>query len=155
MDSTFEIGKTVFNYRVAGVLIKNNHILLHRQGNDTYWALPGGRVQVKEDSKTAVEREMEEELGVEVKAERLLWMTENFFQYREQDFHEIGLYYALSSSQLLVKEEEFFGEEGERLVYRWVPLNELHEMNVKPSFLKDKLIDLPASTKHLIINDYK
>jgi hypothetical protein len=27
---------TVFNYRVAGVIIRNNRILLHKEGKDKY-----------------------------------------------------------------------------------------------------------------------
>ncbi len=38
---TFDDG--VFGMRVAGVMIRNNRVLLSRLENDDVWALPGGR----------------------------------------------------------------------------------------------------------------
>ncbi|WP_156958464.1 hypothetical protein [Virgibacillus sp. SK37] len=48
MDATFKLENAVFNYRVAAVMLEKNHLLLHKQVNDNYWALPGGRVKVLE-----------------------------------------------------------------------------------------------------------
>lgn len=44
MDVVFKADKAVFNYRVAGIWIKNGYVLLHRFVNDDFWTLPGGRV---------------------------------------------------------------------------------------------------------------
>lgn len=58
MDATFYLDGAVFNYRVAAVIVKDGHVLIHRQGTDSYWALPGGRVEFMEDSQTSTIREL-------------------------------------------------------------------------------------------------
>ncbi|TDL30887.1 NUDIX domain-containing protein [Jeotgalibacillus sp. S-D1] len=155
MDAVFQVPDAVFNYRVAGVWIEKNHVLLHRQANDAYWALPGGRVKVMEDSKTSLVREMQEELGCDVKITKLLWVAENFFKYAQNNFHEIGFYYSISSSSedFPFQKGEFFGAEGERLVYKWVAINELENLVIYPEFLKTSLTKLPLTPEHVVVND--
>jgi 8-oxo-dGTP pyrophosphatase MutT (NUDIX family) len=151
MDAVFKVETGVFNYRVAGVIIENGHVLLHKQVSDEHWALPGGRVKVLEDSATGVRRELMEELGVDVQVENLLWVTENFFTYNNSNFHELGFYYQVSSERMMNDNEGFYGLEGERLLYKWVPINKLDEITLYPEFLKTSLENLPPSTQHIII----
>ncbi|WP_455662124.1 NUDIX hydrolase [Pradoshia sp.] len=154
MDTTFHTDKGVFNHRTAAVCTMDGHVLLHRQANDSYWALPGGRVLLGEDSKTSLMREMKEELGVQVSVDRLLWVTENFFDYRGMPFHEIGLYYSISGAMILPlwQKGPFYGLEGKRLVYQWIPLEELPSLTVYPSFLQEGLVNIPQSTEHIIVH---
>ncbi|WHX42463.1 NUDIX hydrolase [Mesobacillus sp. AQ2] len=156
MDATFYMEKTVFNYRVAAVMIVNNHILIHRQADDEHWALPGGRVTVMEDSQTSIVREVKEELGIDVKVDRLLWFTENFFDYKHRDFHEIGLYYHVSplEGSFDFQADAFFGEEGERLVYQWVPISQLAKIKLYPEFIRTSLHAVPETPQHLIVKQY-
>ncbi|MEH7884298.1 NUDIX hydrolase [Bacillus sp. JJ1609] len=153
MDATFYLEGAVFNYRVAAVIVKNGHVLIHKQGTDSYWALPGGRVEVMEDSQTSIIREVKEELGLNVNVERLLWFTENFFDYNNKNYHEIGLYYqvAIVDGSFTFKTEPFYGEEGERLIYQWVPVEELEEILLYPEFLKSALLEIPFTPQHLIV----
>lgn len=156
MDATFYMEKAVFNYRVAAVMIVDNHVLIHRQTKDEHWALPGGRVELQEDSQTSVVREVKEELGIDVKVEKLLWFTENFFDYNDKNYHEIGLYYQVSplNGSFNFHKEEFFGEEGERLVYQWVPISSLEEFKLYPEFIRTSLSELPEAPQHLIVHKY-
>ncbi|SDM30146.1 NUDIX hydrolase [Sediminibacillus halophilus] len=153
MDATFQVEHAVFNYRAAAVLIKKDHVLLHRQVNESHWALPGGRVEVLEDSQTTVQRELKEELGWDIGVRNLLWVTENFFKYNEQDFHEIGMYYHVTPpDSIKVEIDTFYGEEGNRLIYQWVPLEELKNVNLVPGFLKNSLLKIPLATiEHIVI----
>ncbi|MCH1624303.1 NUDIX hydrolase [Ferdinandcohnia quinoae] len=153
MDAVFKMENMIFNYRVVGVWIENGHVLLHKQVKGEHWALPGGRVQVMEDSKTALKREIKEELGQSVIVHDLLWITENFFEYNHIPFHEIGLYYRISSedNNPFYRNESFFGLEGDRLIYEWFPINELEKIGLYPEFLKTSMKDIPTSPKHLII----
>jgi len=141
MDATFYLEGAVFNYRVAAVIVKDGHVLIHRQGTDSYWALPGGRVEVMEDSQSSIVREVKEELGLDVKVERLLWFTENFFDYNAKNYHEDFTY----------STEPFYGEEGERLIYQWVPVERLSEIVLYPEFLKSALLEIPLTLQHLIV----
>ncbi|WP_026562548.1 NUDIX hydrolase [Bacillus sp. J37] len=152
MDATFNLETAVFNYRVAAIMIEKNHVLVHKQVNDQHWALPGGRVEVLEDSRTSITREIKEELGLDIIVNNLLWFTENFFEYNQKNFHEIGLYYEVSfKSQPIFSSEVFYGEEGERLIYKWTPIDELGDLVLYPEFLKSSLKKLPKSTEHVVI----
>ena len=43
-----------------------------------------------ENSKDAIVREMQEEIGARVNVHRLLWVVENFFEYNARSFHELN-----------------------------------------------------------------
>ncbi|MCM3666137.1 NUDIX hydrolase [Mesobacillus subterraneus] len=156
MDATFYMETAVFNYRVAAIMIVDDHVLIHKQVKDKHWALPGGRVELLEDSQTSIVREVKEELGIDVKVDRLLWFTENFFDYNNKNYHEIGLYYKVSPTggRFTFQSEAFFGEEGDRLVYQWVPIDQLEKILLYPEFIRTSLRDLPDAPKHLIIKKY-
>lgn len=115
--------------------------------------LEGGRVKILEDSKTSIKREIKEELGLDVKVDNLIWITENFFEYNNKNFHEIGLYYkvSLTEGNFNVHKEAFYGEEGGRLIYKWTPISELDDMLLYPEFLKNSLKKIPSNPIHLII----
>ncbi|MDN7245023.1 NUDIX hydrolase [Planococcus shenhongbingii] len=155
MDTTFKLDHQVFNYRVAAVWIENGHVLLHKQTKESHWALPGGRAQMLENSKACVQRELREELDVEVEAERMLWVTENFFTYDQKKYHELGFYYLVYSKtgEKFYRPEPFFGPEGDHLTYQWIPLEEVCTVNLYPHFLREALQKMPQATEHLILAD--
>lgn len=153
---SFDVGGARFNYRVAAVLIQDGHVLLHRAEGDDYWALPGGRGEILESSVTTLEREMEEELGVTIRVERLLWVVESFFTLGNRPFHEIGLYYkvSLNDDRLRDKRQEYHGtERGARLIFRWFPIEDLRSVRLYPAFLREGLQGLPATVCHVIVTE--
>ncbi|ALC83938.1 MULTISPECIES: NUDIX hydrolase [Bacillus] len=152
MDVVFQTEKAVFNYHVAGILIKNGYVLLHKDVNDKNWALPGGRVEITEESQSSIKREFREELGIDIKVVRLLWVVENFFEYDGRSFHEIGFYYNILSDEnsLLVDKESFYGVEGERLIFKWMPIEKLEEVALYPEFLRTALNNLPKNPEHFV-----
>ena len=89
----FDTGQHRFNFRASAVILRDGFVLLHRLEGDTFWCLPGGRVEPGESAADAVLREMQEELGVQVSAGPLLWVVENFFSHAGQQHHELGLYF--------------------------------------------------------------
>ena len=78
LDITFDKGDTRFVYRVAGVALDGDRVLIHRAEIDDFWALPGGRPSLMESADEALAREMHEELSAEVRIRRLLWVVEIF-----------------------------------------------------------------------------
>lgn len=157
MDITFyNNDQTVFNFRTCGVISDGERVLLHRRKDDIYWALVGGRVQMLESSDCAIKREIKEELGEDISIVKLLWTVENFFRYEDKHFHEISTIYLVDlgkESWILNQRNSFNGIEGERLIYKWFNFDELNSLDLRPSFLKEKLISLPNSTKHIINKD--
>jgi ADP-ribose pyrophosphatase YjhB (NUDIX family) len=152
MDVVFKTEKAIFNYRVAGIWIEDGHILLHKAAQDTHWSLPGGRVEIAEESKVSLKREFKEELNIEIKVERLIWVVENFFEYDKRDIHEIGLYYAVSTD---AKPEQlnvpFHGVEGDRLIFQWTPISAIADTALYPEYLRTALKQIPQETEHLVV----
>lgn len=157
MDITFyNNDNTVFNYRTCSVITDGKRLLLHRGKDDDFWTLVGGRVQMLESSEAAIKRELKEELGEEVEIDRLLWTVENFFKLQDKNYHEISTIYSVALPKdcwIINQESSFNGIEGERLVYKWFNFNELNALNIKPDFLKEKLLCLPDNQSHIIYRD--
>ncbi len=64
--------------RVGVVIPHDDQILLvrHRKGEKTYWMLPGGGLDFGETFAGCAEREVQEETGLQIKAERMLYISE-------------------------------------------------------------------------------
>lgn len=86
----FTEGPVRFNYRVAGVCIREGRVLLHGWAPYDLWALPGGRPELLEFSTDALAREMREETDLRVDVVRLLWIAENFFAHDGHAFMSWG-----------------------------------------------------------------
>lgn len=147
-----------FSYRVAGIIIHNNKILLQQAIKTDTWILPGGRSEINETSEKAVIREMKEELGVDVRAKRLIWIIENFNAYGIDKLHELGLYYLveiINNEALFDIANDFKGiEETKNLIFRWISINEIKNLNIYPMFLKSNLTQIPESIQHIINRDF-
>ena len=59
---SFDFGSHKFQVRAAAIFIWRSSVLLHRLEDDSFWALPGGRVEPGENAAETVVREMREEL---------------------------------------------------------------------------------------------
>ncbi|MFR6470863.1 MAG: NUDIX hydrolase [Turicibacter sanguinis] len=156
MDVTFQTDVGRFNYRVAGVLIHENRLLVMTDERSPYYYLPGGRVSMNEESTMAIKREIKEELDVEVEVTQLLWIVENFFveQQSQEQFHEIGMYYLLQLTEedILKRGQEFIMNEGgyKKLSFLWIPLEKIKHLNIYPLFLKERIMNLPQVPEHLV-----
>lgn len=151
---TFLMPKGIFNYRVAGVLQHCEKYLLHKSQTDSHWSLVGGRVEAFEDSRSALVREFKEELGIAVHSKALLWSVENFFSYKGDPYHELGFIYQITTQALLtIDQHEFRGLDDPQLIYKWFSKEALREINLKPSFLKEKLLHEDFGKDHIICRD--
>ncbi|MEC0302089.1 NUDIX hydrolase [Terribacillus saccharophilus] len=150
-DLTIDLGEQMLNCRTAGIIVKDNHVLMHKNKKDPFWTLIGGRIQLGEDSAHAVEREFEEELGILANAERLLWSVENFFTYKGCPYHEYSFIYLMQDVENRLRGTgEVISLESGEFHYEWVPLEKIEELPIKPDFLRGKLVNLPSASMHLI-----
>ena len=86
-----------FNFRVAAIIKYKDHILLQKSSNNYYWSLIGGRVNLGEDTLSAIAREIKEETGFKLNKKdfKLIRVIENFFEYHidQSKYHELLFIY--------------------------------------------------------------
>lgn len=139
MDITVDVGDYKLNVRVAGIIIHNNKILVHKDINSDHYALIGGRVKIGEDSETAVKRELQEELGKNIEITRYVSTIENFFEMKEIKYHEILFVYQAEFIEEEDKKIEYTMKNAEGkdyLQYEWLDLNEIDQYLLLPEIIK-------------------
>jgi ADP-ribose pyrophosphatase YjhB (NUDIX family) len=146
MDVKIDSVEGKFKFRVCGIVRVNNKYLTVKIQNNDFYCLPGGHVELGEDTDSAVLREMKEELGYEVKIVRLVSIIQNFFKAKDgRNFHELGYYYIVEPVNIdEVNLEDYIrmeNDKGEmkRLEFRWFTLEELKNTRFLPEILKSKL----------------
>jgi hypothetical protein len=109
---------------------------------------------------------MQEELGLRVEIERLVWIVENFFpdDVAEQDdpaapamWHELAFYYLVhlpEGSDFGAQHQAFSGFEEELpIIVRWLPCERLHSVPLFPTFLRSTLAAPPSTPVHVVHTD--
>lgn len=161
MNISYKIGDGTFNYRVAGVLIHDNKVLLATDQRTGFWYLPGGRVEMFESSAQTLQREMVEELSVTPTIQRLLWISENMFTVSQRgNVHELCFYYLMSlpdNSELYQKESfeviELVEGKSKKLSFKWFDIATIDAIDFKPAPLKERIKALPNCPEHIVINE--
>ena len=103
----------------------------------------GGRVKILEDSKTAVKREFEEELGYSMDVIKFLTVVENYYDYKDKKVHEIMFLYELEfqDEEMKKKTDTLYNAEGkDYLEYDWLTLDEIKDIDLRPKALKEYLL---------------
>lgn len=143
-----------FNLRSAALLTRDDEVLLFYFQKADIWTLPGGRCNVLETSEAAVIRECQEELDITVKANRLLWVAENYFAMYGENTHEILFVYLVDvvSGAEKIADNEFYAHEGDKkMLCKWVKISNLDKYNnFVPAFLVEKLKHIPEQIEHLV-----
>ena len=142
MDITFKMENHTLNVRSAAIIIHNNKVLLHKNVNEDYYALLGGRTQLGESSIETVKREVMEELGKEIEVTGHCCTIENFFNFRDSEYHEIMfVHFAefINEDDKKIEETLKNVEGKECLEYRWIDLDKINEYKIKPVKMKEVL----------------
>lgn len=151
---SFPIEGQRFNFRVAGIIIVDGHVLVCREDDDDYTMLPGGRIELGEGSRLSLEREMEEELAMPATLGRMIATSESFYRREDEDFHELGFFYEVALPGQGPNGAEPWlqrPDEGHILSFYWVPLEDgaLEAFNLLPRWLPDFLRGLPDDHVHV------
>ena len=151
----FERNGLQFDFRVSGIVVHRDHVLLVRVEQYDSWFLPGGHVEIGELADVAMIREMLEETGMSVEIDRLVWVVENFFTLDGKRHQELGFFYLVTppaNATQLDLGKEFYGKEenGTPLIFRWHRLDTLANLILFPSFLATGLNALPSSITHIV-----
>ncbi len=147
------------NQRAAAIIIQDNQILLIRrvkegrlvprsfsEGGGEYWVFPGGGVEEGETPEQAMEREVQEELSLQVTEYKFLFDLFNEFTMGGVYPPRQEFYYLVTRFSGEVK---LGGEEAERMneadqyYPTWVPLSQVKQMtNLKPEIAQTKLVEI-------------
>jgi 8-oxo-dGTP pyrophosphatase MutT (NUDIX family) len=144
----FERDGRRFMLRAAAIVVHDGSVLLQRLDGDTFWALPGGRVELGETAADALRRELREELGLACEVGALRWTVENFFDYAGVAHHELGLYFDAGLPPAAPIEAR---EPG--LTFAWFPLDRLAAVDLRPAFLIDALTRSDEAVVHRVVRD--
>lgn len=116
---------------VKGILCREQKILLvQRSSEDTCadgWEFPGGRLEFGETPAAALEREFQEETGLQVQAGRLLYAS-SYMISPERQLILLNYQCGSESGEVLLSEEH--------QAYQWGTAEELEEL-LMPNILED------------------
>lgn len=142
MDLTLDVEDYKLNIRSAGVIIHDNKILAHKNVNKDYYCLPGGRIEIGENSEQTIKREIQEELGKQIEIIGYVATIENFFEMENKKYHEIYFLHRLEFAEDEDKKINYTihnAEGKEYLQYEWLDLDKIDEYNIMPRCLKEIL----------------
>lgn len=136
-----------FKFRVCGILKFQNKYLVVKIADNPFYCLPGGHMEIGEDTETAVLREMSEELGFKVKINKLACIAQNFYNTQKNNSmcHEFSYYYiveAVNESDINTNNYELIeNDKGvlKKLQFVWLEKSEFDNLDFRPHFVKDML----------------
>ena len=141
------------NVRTTGVFLNDGKVLVHKCCETGHYALPGGRVQAREDSLTALKREVSEELDLEIENISFIGAVENFFTVPEAKFHEyMWMIKGDFKDKSVYDKDVIIGHEQEReLVFEWVDVDKLENLSFRPMEVIPYLKNIDGKVHHMII----
>lgn len=144
MNIDFKQENYRFNARASAIIYNKNKtkILLFKvkDGRDTFM-LPGGRIEHYEDSKTAIKREIKEELGYDLEFE-ICSIQENFLEKDNIKSTQYCFCYK-SIYNGIIENNKFVCKDNNNIYFYWIDIDKLSNYKI-----------VPNSTYNLIINDY-
>ena len=145
MDLKIKTEKEEFHGRTCGIIKQENKFLIMRVNNTPYYHIPGGHIEIGEDSKQAVIREIKEEIGCDVQETDLFAIQENFWKKNNKRCHGIEFYYIIKPKyELEMKDyQRIENDKGEEklLDFKWVTPEELKDIDLRPSNIRNMLIN--------------
>lgn len=149
-DRLFSGGSYTCGLRAAGVLVKDNRILVQRDKGGSEYALPGGHIKIGETLEDGLIREIAEETGLAVKCTRLLWSEESFWEWNGRQAHTVAFYYLIEPCGDIPGDGFVPQKDNSGVVIGWLPVAELKNTTVYPEFLKEEIYRLDGPIKHFI-----
>jgi len=133
MDLDFKLNDFKFNARVSAIIYnfdKSKVLLFKVEDGRDYFLLPGGRIEFYEDSLTAINREVKEELGYDIDFS-LCSIQENFVvkdskKISQYCFCYKGIYDGIINS------DRFVCKDNDSQYFYWVDIDKLSNYKVYP-----------------------
>ena len=151
-DWNFVDTKTICNFRSAGILIRDNKVLVQREKDGNEYAFPGGHVIVGETSEQSLIREYLEETGAKINVDRLVWMEECFWNWGDKEAHTVAFYYLITLENPTDISDEYFVSQKDNcnVVLEWMTFAELQNITFYPDFAKNKIQNISEQIEHFV-----
>ena len=142
MDLSVILDNQKLNIRTTAVIIHEKKLLVHKNKNEDFCALVGGRIQIGESSEEAIKREIFEEMGKKIEIKGYLTTVENFFDGDDIKYHEIMFVYKAEFADEEDKKitTTIKNVEGEdELTYEWIDIDKLDEAKLNPITIREMI----------------
>lgn len=155
---SYKDGDNKFNFRVGAIILSRDKkkVLLHTIKGYNFYLLPGGRVEMNEDSTSAIRRELKEELRLENIKPSLRLYLEDFFNFNGENYHEFSINFLVELDEnngFLENWDEFLGVEGEKYIFKWVEIDKLDSFLIKPAIIKKIIKNYGGVCEHIILHE--
>ena len=152
-----------FLVRACGILLHGDAVLVQEGARPSgpALALPGGHLEFGETLAACMTREFDEESGLNVEAEKLVYVHENFYALKGVRTHEVGFYFLvdLNSAFPTSDADGRIPSREDHLRLRLLPLKAVPSSGLMPFFLRDQLPRDAADrfahpTRHLVSREW-
>lgn len=150
MNLDYEIDNNRFNARVSSIIYNKDKtkILLFKMHDRDFYMLPGGRIELNEDSLNAIKREILEELGFDLEF-KICSIQENFLKLKNTNIMQYCFCYkAIYDGE--INDEKFVCKDNDSQMFEWIEINKLSDIIIKPSSTLKLVQDDKNDIKHLI-----
>lgn len=133
MNIDFEKDNYRFNARASAIILnkeKNKILLFKVEDGRDYFLLPGGRIELYEDSLTAIKREVMEELGYEIDF-ILCSIQENFVLKENKKITQYSFCYK-GVYDGTINNDRFVCKDNDNQYFYWLDLDQLNNYKVYP-----------------------
>lgn len=159
-DILFHLEDYVFSYRVAGIILHDDKILLQKPSDDSGYAIPGGHAEFGETGVQTLIREFKEEIGTDITVGGLKWVAEIFFRWNDKPCHQLCLYYDVSLNDktqipldgVFVGNEHIEGRDF-KIEFHWKPLDSLSLLEVYPTNIAELMKHYGDGVQHFVYRE--
>ena len=113
----------------AGLIWKDHRLLVSKRPKGThlegFWEFPGGKQEAGEDLRMCLQREIEEELGIEARVDAPLMTVDHEYETKRISLHVFNCTWIRGEPQALQCQE-----------IRWVDWDELSDLRFPPPDMK-------------------
>ena len=147
MDARIVIDEYRLKLRTTGIIIHDNKILIEKYDDKLYF-LPGGTINLYENSEDAIVRELKEELDKDFVIDELVSIKEEFYISKVNGLknHHINFYYKMKFKNESDIDSVDLGrlenDHGNMIQhhYKWVSISDLENIKLIPKEIKQEII---------------